>query len=329
VPVHHFHRAYGTSQFFNFRRLFAGPATCCCCGMRSVVAAASRADVTPLADRAADPSNRVYPARPIVTVDYREFYPRPRVDDYRRPRVHRQQPARSSVRLGADVLLVDSLIPDYGGNLFNIDGIADRVARQRRRHPAAVDDELLVRDRDVIFKPGRTGQPHRQHARSVHRPRDQLPQQLTVLEACRNHNPRREGRVRRHASGLRRRIACRSTRRIWSTDRRQRHQQGAGEYYHLVYNNVFGVRGLLAALRPTSTVRAADQHNRQGFIGWFIRLAVENQTSSDLRRRLSARATSSTSTMPPTRSCARRQRLRATASSVQRRRRSADQPSAS
>ena len=35
--------------------------------------------------------------------------------------------ARELVELGADVLLVDSLIPDYGGNLFNIDGIADRV----------------------------------------------------------------------------------------------------------------------------------------------------------------------------------------------------------
>ena len=35
--------------------------------------------------------------------------------------------ARQLVDLGADVLLVDSLIPDYGGNLFNIDGIEDRV----------------------------------------------------------------------------------------------------------------------------------------------------------------------------------------------------------
>ena len=33
--------------------------------------------------------------------------------------------ARQLVHLAADVLLVDSLIPDYGGNLFNIDGIAD------------------------------------------------------------------------------------------------------------------------------------------------------------------------------------------------------------
>ena len=51
--------------------------------------------------------------------------------------LHRQQPRAALVELGADVLLVDSLIPDYGGNLFNIDGIADRVQRQRRRHPAA------------------------------------------------------------------------------------------------------------------------------------------------------------------------------------------------
>ena len=34
--------------------------------------------------------------------------------------------ARRLVDLGADVLIVDSLIPDYGGNLFNIDGIEDR-----------------------------------------------------------------------------------------------------------------------------------------------------------------------------------------------------------
>lgn len=29
--------------------------------------------------------------------------------------------------LGAEVLLVDSLIPEYGGNVFNIEGIRGRV----------------------------------------------------------------------------------------------------------------------------------------------------------------------------------------------------------
>ena len=45
--------------------------------------------------------------------------------------------ARQLVALGARVLIVDSLIPDYGGNLFNISGIEDRAPRQHRRHPAA------------------------------------------------------------------------------------------------------------------------------------------------------------------------------------------------
>ena len=53
--------------------------------------------------------------------------------------------------LGADVLLVDSLIPDYGGNLFNINGIEDRV----RVNVADVRQQstmnYLVRDHDVIF----------------------------------------------------------------------------------------------------------------------------------------------------------------------------------
>ena len=35
--------------------------------------------------------------------------------------------ARQLVELGADVLLVDSLIPDYGGNRFNLDGIESKV----------------------------------------------------------------------------------------------------------------------------------------------------------------------------------------------------------
>ncbi|TMP93520.1 MAG: NAD-dependent epimerase/dehydratase family protein, partial [Verrucomicrobia bacterium] len=35
--------------------------------------------------------------------------------------------ARRLVTLGAKVMLVDSLIPEYGGNLFNIHGIRDRV----------------------------------------------------------------------------------------------------------------------------------------------------------------------------------------------------------
>ena len=69
--------------------------------------------------------------------DYREFYRGRRVMITGGLGFIGSNLARQLVDLGADVLLVDSLIPDYGGNLFNIDGIADRVQRQRRRHPPA------------------------------------------------------------------------------------------------------------------------------------------------------------------------------------------------
>ena len=97
--------------------------------------------------------------------------------------------ARQLVELGADVLLVDSLIPDYGGNLFNIDGIADRV----RVNIADVRQEstmnYLVRDREVIFN--LAGQVS--HIDSMRDPYTDLEincrSQLSMLEACRNYNP--------------------------------------------------------------------------------------------------------------------------------------------
>src|ERR1043166_4184619 len=59
--------------------------------------------------------------------------------------------ARRLVEGGAQVTLVDSLIPEYGGSLFNIDGIEDRV----RVHVADVRDRHsmadLVRDQDYLF----------------------------------------------------------------------------------------------------------------------------------------------------------------------------------
>ena len=53
--------------------------------------------------------------------------------------------------LGADILLVDSLIPEYGGNLYNIHGIADRVRLNIADVRMQTTMEALVRDRDVIF----------------------------------------------------------------------------------------------------------------------------------------------------------------------------------
>ena len=57
---------------------------------------------------------------------------------------------RALADLGASVLAVDSLLPDYGGNLFNLSGYEDRVrvnVADVRGH--AMD--YLVRGQEVLF----------------------------------------------------------------------------------------------------------------------------------------------------------------------------------
>jgi UDP-glucose 4-epimerase len=53
--------------------------------------------------------------------------------------------------------------------------------------------------------------------------------------------------------------------------------KAAGEYYHLLYNDVFGIRACSLRLTNVYGPRQLLKHNRQGFIAWFIRLALENR----------------------------------------------------
>src|ERR1700704_1244417 len=185
--------------------------------------------------------------------------------------------ARRLVELDADVLLVDSLIDDYGGNLFNIDGIADRVHINVADIRQQSTMNYLVRDRDVIFN--LAGQVS--HIDSMRDPYTDLEincrSQLTVLEACRNHNPK----VKVVFAGTRQvygrpdTLPVDETQLVRPTDVNGINK-AAGEYYHLVYNNVFGVRASSLRLTNVYGPRQLIKHNRQGFIGWFIRLALEN-----------------------------------------------------
>jgi UDP-glucose 4-epimerase len=187
--------------------------------------------------------------------------------------------ARRLVDLGADVLLVDSLIPDYGGNLFNIDGIADRVRVNVADIRQQSTMNYLVRDRDVIFS--LAGQVS--HIDSMRDPYTDLEincrSQLTVLEACRNHNPK----VKVVFAGTRQvygrpdSLPVDETQLVRPTDVNGINK-AAGEYYHLVYNNVFGIRACSLRLTNVYGPRQLLKHNRQGFIGWFIRLAIEDRT---------------------------------------------------
>ena len=162
-----------------------------------------------------------------MTASYREFYRGRKVLVTGGLGFIGSNLARQLVELGADVLLVDSLIPDYGGNLFNIDGIGGPRARQHRRRPSAVDDELPGPRPRGHLQSRRSGQSHRQHARSVHGSRDQLSQPADHPRSLPLLQPRREGRLRRNAAGVRTAgLAAGHGNASGAADRHQRHQQG-------------------------------------------------------------------------------------------------------
>jgi UDP-glucose 4-epimerase len=186
--------------------------------------------------------------------------------------------ARRLVDLGAEVILIDSLIPDYGGNLFNIEDIADRVRVNIADIRTEASMNVLVRGRDIIFN--LAGQVS--HIDSMRDPHTDLEincrAQLSLLESCRRHNPAV-------------RVVFAGTRQVYGRPEYlpvdERHlvhpadingvNKAAGEYYHLLYNNVFGVRACSLRLTNVYGPRQLIKHNRQGFIGWFIRLAIEDK----------------------------------------------------
>ncbi len=214
-----------------------------------------------------------------MTDDYRGFYRGRRVMVTGGLGFIGSNLARHLVRCGADVLLVDSLLHDYGGNRFNIAGIEDRVTVSEAdlRNREAISP--LIAGREIIFN--LAGQVS--HIDSMRDPYEDLDincrSHLTLLEACRYHNPSVK-------------VVYAGTRQIYgrpdSLPVNESHlvrptdvngiNKAAGEHYHLVYNSVFGIRA--CSLRLTNVFGPGQliRHNRQGFIGWFIRLALENRT---------------------------------------------------
>lgn len=184
--------------------------------------------------------------------------------------------ARRLVGSGATVTLVDSLIPTYGGNLFNIADIRERLTLNVTdvRDPYAM--AYLVQGQDYLFNlAGQTS-----HLDSMSDPQTDLAinatAQLSILEACRRHNPKVK-------------IVFASTRQLYGKPEYlpvdEKHpicpvdvngvNKLAGEWYHLLYNNVYGIRAV--ALRLTNTygpgMRVKDA--RQTFLGIWLRNLID------------------------------------------------------
>jgi nucleoside-diphosphate-sugar epimerase len=180
------------------------------------------------------------------------------------------------IEAGAKVTLVDSLIPTYGGNLFNIEPVKyrARVNISDVRDPHAM--KYLVSGQDYLFNlAGQTS-----HLDSMEAPETDLNinvlAQLHILEACRHHNPDL-------------RLVFASTRQIYGKPLQipvdESHPLNpvdvnginklAGEQYHRLYYDVYGIRSSILRLTNTYGPRMRIKDARQTFLGIWIRRLLE------------------------------------------------------
>jgi UDP-glucose 4-epimerase len=186
--------------------------------------------------------------------------------------------ARRLLKYGAHVCLVDSLIPEYGGNLFNVDDVAGEV----RINISDVRDEhsmaYLVQGNDFLFNlAGQTS-----HLDSMHHPLADLEinclAQLYILEACRTANPSMM-------------IVFASTRQFYGKPQYlpvdEEHplhpvdvngiNKMAGEWYHTLYHEVHDLRTVSLRLTNTYGPRMRVRDARQTFLGIWIRRLLEGE----------------------------------------------------
>jgi UDP-glucose 4-epimerase len=186
--------------------------------------------------------------------------------------------ARKLVDLGARVTVVDSLIPEYGGNLFNLHGYDERL----RINISDVRDEhsfrYLIQDQDLLFNlAGQTS-----HLDSMSDPFVDLEincrAQLSIVEACRKYNP-----------GVK--VVFASTRQIYGRPSRlpvdESHalnpvdvngiHKMAGERYHILYNDVYGLDACALRLTNTYGPRMRIRDARQTFLGVWVRQLLRGE----------------------------------------------------
>ena len=186
--------------------------------------------------------------------------------------------ARTLVGLGAKVTVLDSLIPEYGGNRRNVRGLERQLdinlADVRDRHSLP---EFLRGQHFLFNLAGQTS-----HMDSMTDPETDLEincrAQLTLLEACRKHNPTL-------------RVVFASTRQIYGRPDYlpvdEKHplrpvdvngiNKLAGEEYHLLYSDVHGVPGTVLRLTNTIGPRMRVKDARQTFVGVWIKQILQGQ----------------------------------------------------
>lgn len=189
--------------------------------------------------------------------------------------------ARLLVSVGANVTIMDSLLNNYGGNLFNIYGIEDQITLDISdvRNPDSLR-RLLPKQDYLLNLAGQTS-----HIDSMLDPRTDIEinavSQMSILECCREYNPNIK-------------IVFASTRQLYGRPQYlpvdEAHpinpvdvngiNKWAGEAYHSLYYDVYGIRSCSLRLTNTYGPRMRIKDARQTFLGVWYKNLIENKTLS-------------------------------------------------
>lgn len=182
------------------------------------------------------------------------------------------------VELGARVTLLDNMLPEHGGNWFNIEPVADRVVVEECDVRDADRLASVVRDKDFVFQ--LAGQ--NDHVRSFTDPFLDIDINIrgtaVLLEACRQHNPD----ARLVYAGTRGEYGSVNTLPV--AEDAPTNPKGVYELSSLTAEKLFGIyhrnHGLRSiSLRLTNVYgeRAQMRHSRFGVANWFVRLALDGE----------------------------------------------------
>ncbi len=188
------------------------------------------------------------------------------------------------LELGAAVHVVDSLVPECGGNFFNLRAALESNAAEEGRLRVSVRDlretdfmaEAVAGPRLIFNLAGQVD-----HLGSMADPLADLEincrAQLSLLEACRRSNPKVKVvfASSRQLYGRPMRLPVDEEHPVEPVDINGIHKRAA-ERYHFIYG-VYGLRACALRLTNTYGPRQLVRSSRQGFLGWFIRQAMEGE----------------------------------------------------
>jgi len=180
--------------------------------------------------------------------------------------------------LGSNLTIIDSMIPEYGGNFFNIEEIKDKVKVNISDIRDVNSINILVREQDYIFH--LAGQVS--HILSLTNPYPDIDINiigtLNLVEACKKFNPG----VKIIYTGTRGQYG--SSQKLPVPEDAPTNPKGIYEISNLtaekilqVYNDIHGIKSVLLRLTNIFGPRAQMKHALYGVANWFIRLAIDDQ----------------------------------------------------